>query len=65
MFRYQKSNNKQLNRPRKAIAKHCPFNEEKKFTDDGFSLEDDETDGGLFFECKMCKGAQCTGYLRK
>jgi len=65
MFQYKKSNNKQMNKPLKTMAKICPFNDEDDFSNDGFSLENDETDSGWFFECKMCKGAHCSGYLRK
>lgn len=65
MFRYKKSNNKQLNKSLKTVATVCPFKDKDDFSDDDFSLEDDETDNGLFFECKMCKGAQCKGYLKK
>ena len=65
MFNYKKSISKKSDKPLKTIATLCPFNEEEDFSDDDFSLEDDDSDSGLFFECKMCKGAQCSGYLRK
>lgn len=65
MFQYKKTNSKQLNNPLKTLAKICPFNDADDFSKDDFKLEDDEKNTGWFFECRMCKGAHCTGYLKK
>lgn len=65
MFRSKNSRTKQKNNPRKTMGKICPFNDEDEFDKDDFSLEDDECDSGWFFECKMCKGPGCSGYLKK
>ncbi|MBN1351142.1 hypothetical protein JXJ21_17105 [candidate division KSB1 bacterium] len=65
MFRNRNSRNKPANNPQKAMATICPFNGEDEFTDDDFCLEDDDCDSGWFFECKMCKGTGCSGYIKK
>ncbi len=49
----------------KTMASICPVKDEDEFEDDNFSLEEDDADTGWFFECRMCKGEKCSGYIRK
>jgi len=64
MFSF-KSNNSRQEKALKTMATICPFKEEDEFEQDEFSLDEDDVDAGWFFECKMCKGAKCSGYIRK
>lgn len=63
MFNFKSSKDEE--KALKTMATICPFNEEDDFAGKDFTLDEDKSDAGWFFECKMCKGAQCTGYIRK
>jgi hypothetical protein len=46
------------------IAAICPFQECDCDSEENFKLTPSENDTGWFFECRMCRGANCTGFLR-
>ena len=46
------------------IAAICPYQNRKCALEDNFELIPSENGTGWFFECKVCEGARCTGFLR-
>jgi hypothetical protein len=64
MFNFR-SNSSGEEKALKTMATICPIKDEEDFAQGKFSLEEDDVDAGWFFECKMCKGAKCSGYIRK
>lgn len=46
------------------IAAICPYQKRKCALEDDFKLIQSENGTGWFFECKVCEGATCTGFLR-
>lgn len=46
------------------IAAICPYRHEFSALHNDFELSLSENETGWFFECKLCEGARCTGFLR-
>jgi hypothetical protein len=46
------------------IAAICPYQDRKYALEENFALTPSENGTGWFFECKVCEGARCTGFLR-
>lgn len=42
----------------------CPYQDKTCDVVEDFSLTPSENGTGWFFECKVCKGAKCAGFLR-
>lgn len=64
MFNF-KNRNSSTDKAMKTMANICPFKDEDDFEEDEFSLNEDDSDSGWFFECKICQDSKCTGYIRK
>ncbi|MFZ5517705.1 MAG: hypothetical protein ACOY90_13755 [Candidatus Zhuqueibacterota bacterium] len=48
----------------KMIAAICPYRDQFRTMYNDFKLTLAENETGWFFECMLCKGAKCTGFLR-
>lgn len=46
------------------IATICPYQNRNCGLERDFMLSPSENGTGWFFECKMCEGARCTGFVR-
>jgi hypothetical protein len=42
----------------------CPYQDKTNDLTEALSLTFSENETGWFFECKVCQGARCTGFLR-
>ncbi len=45
------------------VAAICPYQDRKCVLENDFKLIPSENQTGWFFECKVCVGARCTGFL--
>jgi hypothetical protein len=46
------------------IAAICPYQDRECALEENIKLTPSENGTGWFFECKVCEGAKCTGFLR-
>jgi len=60
----QIATNIELDQAASTIAAICPYQDRKCALEDNFELTPSENGTGWFFECKVCDGARCTGFLR-
>jgi len=42
----------------------CPYQNRNRFLQQNYVLIPSENGTGWFFECRLCQGARCTGFLR-